>query len=354
MPDVGRETPKSQDHSPLISRRALLITAGGTGAALVGGGIAYESLRDKRTPDQKETDEGIAKLHEYVAELEDSQIKRDLQAYVLPIFSNPNPDFIDTSEGRIPIKSRAITYDLVEGNPNDPAEYNGSLNMISDISGETLRLPADIRMRFPLPYLLTENEELDYPEANQGGDGTIILDVNLTKDYAIDQAISPQISIKLLDPKTHGVDKKTFRSVEKLIFIKEALGVLYYLKYYERVVAEMRKQGIVRAINAVGADGGNREVDSVTAILAGVNRNAGRYLAVQDLAAYYLMFTALNDTAIESLLRRDPNFADALDHIDDFKEIQATDDIYEDATRWAITSPVVNNLAHTGDLNKIP
>lgn len=354
MPDVGREAPRTQDSSPLMPRRTFLITAGGAGAALVGGLATHELLRDKRTPDQRETDEGITKLHEYVGELEDSQIKRDLEIYVLPIFSNPKPEFIETSEGRIPVKSRTITYDLVQGNPSDPAQYNGSLNVISDVSGEILRIPDNRRIRFPLPYLLKEGEISSHPELNPSEDGSVTLDIDLSENYATDYSISPQIDIKLLDPKTHNADAETFRNVEKLIFIKEALGLLYYLKYYERVVAQMREQGIDRTLEVVDSRGEEREVDTATVILGGVNKNGGRYLAVQDLAAYYLMFTALNDTATESLLRRDPNFADALDHIDHFKENEASGDIYEDAARWAITSPVVERLAHTGDLNKIP
>ena len=355
----GKNGPQPNETSHQISRRQFLKAAVATGGvtALTLGGIglaANEFLRDKRTPDQIETDEGIAKLHEYVGELQDSQIKRDLASYVLPIFSNPKPDAIQTSEGEIPVEGRSLNYELVKGNPGDPQEYNGSLNIIGDPNGENMRAIGGESITFPLPDFLTENEKSGLPDGSVAEDGSFLLNINVEKDGLLSHAISPLIAIKLLDPETHGLDQKEFRQIEKMIYLKEAMGLLYYLKYHEKAAGKVKELGLAETISGVNESGNPVEVNSTTAILSAADRNAGRFLALIDLAGYYLMFNALNDTEIENMLRRDQNFSDALDSIDFYNESYGTDDIYRDATDWSLTSPVVNKLAHTGDLNKLP
>lgn len=356
MPEGKNSLPArdiSQNDHPLSRRQFLGVLAGGAGA-VGAAAIGYELLRDKRTPEQIETDEGIAKLREYIGELGDSFLKQELTRYVLPIFSNPKPDFIETSEGRIPIKSRAMTYELIPETPNDPLEYNGSLTVIEDSSGKSFKAEEDKSIRFPLPYFITPNEEARYPSENKGENGTLILDVNVVKDVVLDNAISPIIDIKMLDPETHNVDQKTFRKIEKLLYLKEAFSLLFYLKYHEKASSKVKKMGLEGTLPALDSDGNKSDVDITTAVLGGADRNAGRYLALLDLAGYYLMFRVLNDTGLENLLRQDPKFADALDSIDDFRQDDGFSDPFQEATKWALTSPAASELYHQGDLNRIP
>lgn len=319
-----------------LSRRGFLTLS----AAALLAGCGSESSGDPKTKLVTETNL-----------LPDSPIKSLLISRVLPVFQQKPPFTLNYAGIGITVRNARVVYSYqAMGN-----KASGSFTMREANLPLEYTVAASQTLRFPIVSGVTPSEVAQYftPKHFQLADGVPYIDQNFSAGNPFYNGLAPLITINR-STNIAPQQKAEFAQVERFGFIKEACGLLLTSILLEESAKEMVKQQLPTQVQVLDTGHHPTSTEAVSNLLGDVFNHRGRISALTDLASYLLAFNATSRADYFPSLRSIPEFRAVIDQMKNKSYGTDTASILHNSFDTVLTTPMLGQLDHQGDMNSIP